>query len=365
MIAALSLSGVFVLASFVYHRVVGPNYFYGLGPIRLVYFFVIASRAITVIILIPFIVRALHLAWKRRSMEYARLARWTLPLWLYASLANVAVYGMIHRMPTPDLYEFESRLETAAMLPGAPSWAGTYRDDGGNHGSDDILTLGTEGYCRRGSMMYEVWGKADPSMDFGTVAPAGDGVLLLRSGGWGPARKLRLIPWDDRVYAIFDDEKLEFLNNANELLEPKERAFVWQMPYKAPNGSRGRRTSASPVPSGLPVVPEDWNALLLRRPVEASVIKVGAIRYIDDVYPRRISVELDSGRSSGLAPGMLLQSKNFPHGSKIVLTSVGEHSSSGDAFQSDSSQPFESQRLPWIGQRAVSYSVFGDIWEKR
>lgn len=361
MIATLVCSGVFVTASFIYHRFVGPNYYYGLGVMRLGYFFVIASRAITAAVLVPLILRGLQLAWQRRSQEYSRLARWTLPLWLYVSVSSVAVYGLIHRMPTPGLYKIRSRLEAAALLPGAPAWAGTYEGDGGNHGPDEVLTLGTDGYYRRGSPLYAAWGEADPSEDWGTVEQGNDGVLILRSGGWGPPKILRLIPWDDRVYAILDEEKLEFLNAVNARLEPKHRGFVGQKPCKW----GGKRTPSNYrlVAKGAPQVPENWRPFLLERPVEAIITKVGPIRYVDG--RRRITVEVDAGRLSGLVAEAQLYVRNFDGSTQIILSEVGQTSSSGEAWQVDGGQSFESQRLPWVGQKAFSYSVYGDIWEKR
>lgn len=356
--AALTCSAAGGLSAVGYHYLAGPDFFYGLGRIRLVYFAVLASRALTVAIVVPLILRSLQLAWKGRFAEYSRLARLAIPLWLYASAASVAVYGMLHRMPTPGAFKLEERLRSEMSSPGAPAWVGEYADDGGFHGSEDILMLGTAGYVRRGSPMSSKY-------DWGSVEPRNDGAFLLRSGGWQSGKIVRLIPWDDRVYAVFEDDKLDFVGSVNKSLSLEKRDFIRHVPYKAPKDRRGGFLKKEVAPSGLPIVPEDWRPLLLTRPVDAVITKVGSIRYVPDIYPRRISVELNAGRDSGLAPGMRLQLRNFGGATEIVLTSVAEKTSTGDAWQSDVSRSFESQRLPWVGQKAVSYFVYEDIWDGR
>jgi putative membrane protein len=40
----------------------------------------------------------LTLAWRERFQTHRRLARWTLPLWLYVSLTGIVVYLMIYQI---------------------------------------------------------------------------------------------------------------------------------------------------------------------------------------------------------------------------------------------------------------------------
>lgn len=354
----------FVLSAFspgcfiFYRHLVGFVPFWGIGPTRLLYFPVLLSRAILAAAVVLMILRGLYLARTDRLMEYSRLARWTLPLWLYVAAAGAALFWMRDRAPASGWYELREKIDAAAGTPGAPAWAGTYSDDAGIEGPDIVVTLSTAGYYCRGC--GRSWGR-----DWGTVEPSGDGILLLRAAGWGPPKTWRLISWDDRVYAISDDQKLEFVNKVNESLGPGGRGFVGFMPYKSPENGRGGLFMRGPAPLGLPRVPEDWRPLLLDRPVEAAITKVGPIRYVRDIYPRRISVELDAGRRRGLVPGQRLRLRNFESATEIVLMNVAEDSSSGEAWQSDVTQPFESQRLPWVGQLATSYWVPGDIWERR
>ncbi|HEX2641870.1 MAG TPA: DUF420 domain-containing protein [Thermoanaerobaculia bacterium] len=38
------------------------------------------------------------LAWKGRFARHVRIARWTLPIWLYVSVTGVVVYWMLYQM---------------------------------------------------------------------------------------------------------------------------------------------------------------------------------------------------------------------------------------------------------------------------
>lgn len=277
---------------------------------------------------------------------------------LLLSAATAAAYHILQRETAPDIHERASQLKSDAAAPGAPAWAGQYADEGGNHGADDVLTLSASGYCHRGNYM------SDEGV-CGSVKALGDGVLVLRPEGWGRAKTLRLIPWDERVYAVFDDQKMSFLNSVNSHLGPEGRGYIRQMRYKAPSDRRGRMGRARRAAAGPPRVPDDWRPFLLDRPVEARITKVGPIRYVRASGSRVIAVELDAGRSRGLVPGMRLELKNFGTSTDIVLTNVSESASSGEAEQSGDYYPLESQRLPWVGEKAVSYAVFGDTWEQR
>jgi uncharacterized membrane protein YozB (DUF420 family) len=37
-------------------------------------------------------------AWRRRFARHVRIARWTLPIWLYVSVTGVVVYWMLYQM---------------------------------------------------------------------------------------------------------------------------------------------------------------------------------------------------------------------------------------------------------------------------
>lgn len=345
----------FLLASCLYVRyIAGSVPFHGLGPILWAYNIIRLSLPILTAAVVLMVVRCLHLALTDRFAEYARLARRTLPLWLCVLALSLAAFWLRYERTPFGLPELVERIDAAVEASGAPAWAGKYRDDGGYHGPHQILTLSPEGYYLTGNRGW-VW-------TWGTVEPSQDGVFLLSKEGRKKARILRLIPWDDRVYAVFEDKKLEFFNDVNKNLEPDGRRYVWNLMYRTLENSRRSFGESMSKVAGVPRVPALWRPFLLERPVQAAITEVGRIRYTHGGYLRRIEVKLDAGRRHGLLPGLTLHLRNFEGSTKIVITEVGEDSSSGEARQYGIS-PLESQRLPWVGQRAVSYLVFEDIWE--
>ena len=98
MIAAFSVSVVFLICYVIYHAKVGSVRFTGQGWIRPVYFAVLISHitlaAATPVLATLTLVRAL-----RGNFELHRaVARWTWPIWMYVSVTGVVVYLMLYRM---------------------------------------------------------------------------------------------------------------------------------------------------------------------------------------------------------------------------------------------------------------------------
>ncbi|HEY7573716.1 MAG TPA: DUF420 domain-containing protein [Thermoanaerobaculia bacterium] len=46
----------------------------------------------------PLVLRTLYLGLKRRDDRHRRIARWTLPIWLYVSVTGVVVYAMLYHL---------------------------------------------------------------------------------------------------------------------------------------------------------------------------------------------------------------------------------------------------------------------------
>lgn len=98
MVAAFSVSVLFLVSYLVYHYQVGSVKFTKTGPIRLVYFIILTSHSILAA-LVPFLaIVTLYRALRGRIMQHRRIARWTLPIWLYVSVTGVMVYWMLYRM---------------------------------------------------------------------------------------------------------------------------------------------------------------------------------------------------------------------------------------------------------------------------
>lgn len=98
MIAAFTVSCLFLVCYVIYHYNVGSKRFPGQGPVRTVYFFILITHVVLAAFVPPMAIVTLVRALRERFDAHARLARWTLPIWLYVSVTGVIVYWMLYRM---------------------------------------------------------------------------------------------------------------------------------------------------------------------------------------------------------------------------------------------------------------------------
>ncbi len=97
MLSALGCSTLFLLSYLVYHYQVGSVAFQGRGWIRVVYFAILLTHTILAVAVPPLALLTLFRALRERFDAHRRIARWTLPIWLYVSVTGVAVYLMLYR----------------------------------------------------------------------------------------------------------------------------------------------------------------------------------------------------------------------------------------------------------------------------
>ncbi len=101
MIAAFTVSVLFLLSYLTYHYYVGTTRFPGQGWVRPVYFIILISHT-TLAALVPFLALVtLFRALTERFSSHRRIARWTLPIWLYVSVTGVVVYLMLYHLYPP------------------------------------------------------------------------------------------------------------------------------------------------------------------------------------------------------------------------------------------------------------------------
>lgn len=94
MVSALLVSTVFMVFYLYYHAKIGNIPFAGVGAVRPVYFSILASHVILAAVLFPLVLVTAGLAIKGNTTRHRRLARWTLPIWLYVSITGVIIYLM-------------------------------------------------------------------------------------------------------------------------------------------------------------------------------------------------------------------------------------------------------------------------------
>jgi len=98
MSAAFLCSTIFLICYLYYHYHVGSVRFQGVGLIRTVYLSILISHSLLAAT-VPFLaVITLVRALRGRFEEHRRMARWTLPIWLYVSVTGVIVYWMNYRL---------------------------------------------------------------------------------------------------------------------------------------------------------------------------------------------------------------------------------------------------------------------------
>ncbi len=98
MIAAFTCSVLFLISYLVYHFEVGSVPFRKTGTIRTVYLTILFTHTVLAAA-VPFLaVITLRRALAARFDKHRRIARWTLPIWLYVSVTGVIVYWMLYRM---------------------------------------------------------------------------------------------------------------------------------------------------------------------------------------------------------------------------------------------------------------------------
>jgi putative membrane protein len=98
MLTALVTSALFLTSYLVYHAEVGSVPFKGQGTIRVVYLVILVTHIMLAAIILPLALVTVSRAFARRFDRHRKIARWTLPLWLYVSVTGVVIYWMVYRM---------------------------------------------------------------------------------------------------------------------------------------------------------------------------------------------------------------------------------------------------------------------------
>ena len=98
MLSALGVSSLFLLGYLVLRWVAGMTRFTGEGWIRPVYFAILSSHTVLAAAIVPLVLVTVIRALRGDFERHSRLARWTLPLWLYVSVTGVLVYWLLYHL---------------------------------------------------------------------------------------------------------------------------------------------------------------------------------------------------------------------------------------------------------------------------
>jgi putative membrane protein len=104
MITAVVSSTFFLVGYITYHVNVGEKSSGYTGWIAAIYFPILASHVLLAFVTLPLVILTLIPVFRRRWDRHRRIARWTIPIWLYVSVTGVLVYLMLYKwFPPPSL----------------------------------------------------------------------------------------------------------------------------------------------------------------------------------------------------------------------------------------------------------------------
>jgi putative membrane protein len=98
MLAALTTSALFLVSYVIYHANTGSRPFPGQGVVRVVYFAILITHVTLAVVILPLALTTAARGLTAQYDRHVRIARWTLPLWLYVSVTGVVIYLMLYRL---------------------------------------------------------------------------------------------------------------------------------------------------------------------------------------------------------------------------------------------------------------------------
>jgi uncharacterized membrane protein YozB (DUF420 family) len=98
MLAALATSIAFFASYGIYHAQVGSVPFQGQGSVRTLYFSILLTHTVLAATVPILAVITASRGLRGRFPQHQRIARWTLPIWLYVSVTGVTIYWMLYRL---------------------------------------------------------------------------------------------------------------------------------------------------------------------------------------------------------------------------------------------------------------------------
>jgi putative membrane protein len=98
MLAALTSSALFLTSYVIYHANTGSRPFHGQGAIRVIYFTILITHVVLAAAIVPLALMTATRGLRSQFDRHVRIARWTLPIWLYVSVTGVVIYLMLYQL---------------------------------------------------------------------------------------------------------------------------------------------------------------------------------------------------------------------------------------------------------------------------
>ncbi|SFE42081.1 DUF420 domain-containing protein [Alteribacillus iranensis] len=93
--AAFSSTSLFLVTYLTYHSLAESTSYGGSGFLAGVYYFILITHIILAAVIVPLAILSFLRGIKYQVEKHRKIARWTMPLWLYVSITGVLVYLMI------------------------------------------------------------------------------------------------------------------------------------------------------------------------------------------------------------------------------------------------------------------------------
>lgn len=93
--AAFTTTALFLVSYLTYHSMASSTSYGGEGIVQTIYYFILITHIVLAAVIVPLALLTLARGLTMKVEKHRKIARWTMPLWLYVSLTGVIVYLMI------------------------------------------------------------------------------------------------------------------------------------------------------------------------------------------------------------------------------------------------------------------------------
>ncbi len=97
MIAAFATSSLFLICYVIYHLQVGSVPFLRQGFVRPIYYPILITPVVLAATVPPLASITLTRGLRGRYPQHVKVARWTVPIWMYVSVTGVLVYVLLYQ----------------------------------------------------------------------------------------------------------------------------------------------------------------------------------------------------------------------------------------------------------------------------
>lgn len=93
--AAFITTTLFLVTYVAHHFLSQSTPYGGEGFLAVFYYFILITHIVLAAVIVPLALTSVARAWNMENERHRKIARWTMPLWLYVSFTGVLVYIMI------------------------------------------------------------------------------------------------------------------------------------------------------------------------------------------------------------------------------------------------------------------------------